>query len=251
MQGRPDQRWSGRFAFALRDILLAINGLPAAFPEPRREEDVVRSDQQRRGDLRTTVLVPEAIIPHETARRPRWGLWMATLLAGMIAGLGLAWSFGFTRNQLKGHEAPLEASTPLPAPTPQSPYPSDLPDLSGRSTAPPAPSPPPVAPPVAPPELVPETPPVAVAPARPRELPEQRPPAPTPPPVTKIARLRPAPPTPVATHVEKPVPSERRSSPPTLPTPPTPPTPTERVDAAPRSARSLVVPVSGLFVPND
>lgn len=230
--------------FALPDNLLAINGLPAAFPEPRREEEVVRSDQQRLGDLRTTVLVPEAIIPPETARRPRRGLWLATLLLGMVAGLALAWSFGMMPTKADEEVAPAIAAPPPPMPT-RSPYPAELPDLFAHSAPLPAPTLPPV---VAP---MPEPPPVAVEPRVPPLLAEPRHAAPVA--AAKVEHRRPLPPPEPATTPARPAP--RRAPPLTAPTslkaPTSRPAAVEHPSVAPRSARSLSGPLVDLFLPGD
>ena len=240
MQGRPDQRWSGRFAFSLPDNLLAINGLPVAFRSSRREEEWVRSDQQRLGDLRTTVLVPEAIIPHETARRPRWGLWMATLLLGMFAGLALAWSFGMMRTKADEEVASAPAiAAPSPPMPPRSPYPAELPDLFAHSAPLPAPTLPPV---VAP---MPEPSPVAVEPKVPSPLAAPRRAAPEA--AAKAEHRRPLPPPEPAAAPVRPAP--RRALPLSAPAPR--PAAVERPSVAPRPARSLSGPLVGLFMPGD
>ena len=106
----------------------------------RREEDEVRSDGQPAADRRTTVLVPEAVMPHQADHRARWGLWAALLLAGMVAGIALAWSVGLMRSGADEAVTAPPIAAPLPPPiAPRSPYPSDLPDLSGRSAATPIP----------------------------------------------------------------------------------------------------------------
>lgn len=136
----------------------------------------MRADQRRLGDMRTTVLVPEAIIPQQSERAPRWGLGIATLLLGMAAGIAFAWSLGVFRPNTAEQTTPLAAEASLPPATPRSPYPTELPDLSGRTAAVPE-----IALlPVAPPEPMPKPPPVAVEPPALRPRPEPRLVAPSP-----------------------------------------------------------------------
>ena len=198
----------------------------------------MRSDQQRLGDLRTTVLVPEAIIPVETARRPRWGLWLATLLVGMVVGVVLAWSFGMKPNRADPEVAPAIAAPSPPIP-PRSPYPAELPDLFAHS----APLPPPAQPPVVAP--VPDPPPVAVEPSVPPSLGE--PPRAAPLAAAKTNHRRPVPPPEPAATQSRPAPG--RAQPLTGATPR--PAAAQRPIIDPRPARSLSGSLVGLFLPGD
>lgn len=252
MQGRPDQRWSGRFALA-REALrrnackpLASNVLAVAFRCLRREEDEVRSDGQPAADRRTTVLVPEAVMPHQPGHRARWGLWAALLLAGMAAGIMLAWSLGLVRSGANEDLPTPAVSEAMPPPmAPRSPYPDDLPDLSGRATVPIPDLPPVVPPPVEetrPPRIEP-APSIAVAapipaPAEPRRVAPPKSPAAAPTPTESSRAIPPK-------AIERP-PSIRRAT----VTPSRPSLPVTRPSVA-IPARSLSGPLPALFAPGD
>ena len=179
-------------------------------------------------------------MPHQAGSRARWGLWGSILLIGMIAGIALIWALGLIRPFAEEVVDTPTAVTVAPPMVPRSPYPSDLPNLSGRN-APPAPMLPPIAPPISiaePPPMAVE-PPVRVAEARPSiglasahglKPDAARRPAAAPDPVRAVSR---------------------KIAPPVLPPVARPASIGTRSALAPVGPRSLSGPLAALFGPGD
>lgn len=118
------------------------------------------TDLQRRPIIRTTDLVPEAVIPPPSRAGIPWGPMIVGLLIVVTMGVALAWSVGLAG--LKDDPAAIrKASATAPVVTvARSPYPTELPDLSGReariaSAGSVAPLPPvPETEPIAPPPMI-------------------------------------------------------------------------------------------------
>ena len=185
--------------------------------------------------IRTTDLYPEAVIPAPSTRRIAWGPLIVGLLIVITAGVGLAWSLGLAG---LSNEPPQVRDTTaiLPAATaPRSPYPDELPDLSGRTAR--IASVRRVAPPVLAPTPTPiTTPPLAKT-------------APAPLPALQFERIKPLMPVPVA------VTPRAALVPKAKPVPAAAPEPQRQKGAtglfSPRPAQPLGGPLAGVFVPGD
>ena len=185
--------------------------------------------------IRTTDLYPEAVIPPPSTRRIAWGPLIVGLLIVITAGVALAWSLGLAG--LSGEPPQVRDSTAiLPAATAQrSPYPDELPDLSGRTArnasvrrvAPPvlAPTPPPIT-----------TPPVAET-------------VPAPLPAPQFERIKPLMPVPVAVTPRAVVVPKAKPVPTVAPVLRREKVATDPVQ--PRLAQPLGGPLAGVFVPSD
>lgn len=191
------------------------------------------ANRQQLGDIRTTALFPEAVIPQPSTRHVPWGPLLVGLLVIVTAGVALAWALGLT--EMREMEPIVRATSAAPlAPTPRSPYPADLADLSGHRARPI------LSPPSAPatePAPVPKPEPVAVIPP---------PPLQTPLPVSRVERVRivRTPAAAVALRdpvVPKPVPNATVST----------PRPIMQKLASVRTAQPLGGPLAGVFVPSD
>ena len=202
------------------------------------------ANQQQQGIARNIVLYPEAVIPQTGSRHFPWGPLVVGLLAVVTAGIALAWSLGIM--DVRQTPEPLIIDTSPPPPPPEaskrSPYPAELPDLSGqRALAATA-----LLPSVAKPEPTAE-PIVAVAPPLPPSLPkpgvEKVKTGALPPVVTgqRVAALARTPATP------KPLPHSVASS--TRPVPSSP-RPVARTTVIQRPAQP-VGSLAGLFLPSD
>lgn len=206
---------------------------------PRREEALVATDLQRQSMIRTTDLTPEAVIPPPSTRRIAWGPLIVGLLILVTAGVALAWSLGLAG---LSDEVPVirDASVALPAATPpRSPYPTELPDLSGREArsssvrrAAPLTPPPPALSQQATATIVPA--PVAV-------------PAPNPLPAPRGERIRTMPAAPGAVTPRTIVSPRPQASAAPRPKPQAKIT----VDVPARNAQPLGGPLAGVFVPSD
>ena len=184
--------------------------------------------------IRTTDLYPEAVIPPPSTRRIAWGPLIVGLLILITAGVGLAWSLGLAG--LSNEPPQVRDPFPiLPATTvPRSPYPDELPDLSGRKAR--IASVRSVAPPVLAPKPTPiTTPPLAKT-------------SPTPLPASKSEPIKPIVPVSVAVTPRAVVPKAK-------PVPAAAPEPRrDKVatnHAPPRLAQPLGGPLAGVFVPSD
>lgn len=183
--------------------------------------------------IRTTDLYPEAVIPPPSTRRIAWGPLIVGLLIVITAGVALAWSLGLAG--LSGEPPQFrDSSAILPAaPAQRSPYPDELPDLSGRKAR--IASVRRVAPPVSTPTPI-TTPPMAET-------------VPTPLPEPQLERIKPMAPVPVAVMPSAVFVPRAKPLPVVAPEPrrekvtPSP--------VSPRMAQPLGGPLAGVFVPND
>ena len=191
------------------------------------------ANRQQQGNIRTTALIPEAVIPQTSTRQIPWGPLLVGLLVVVTAGIALAWALGFAG--LREAEPIVRVTSAVTsAPTPRSPYPSDLTDLfdhQARPVTPPSPAP------AAEPAPVPTPEPVAVEPP---------PPVPSPMPVPHVERVKMVPLLPITVAVR--VPTVLRP----LPRPAaSPPRPIAQKIAPARAAQPLGGQLAGVFVPSD
>ena len=183
--------------------------------------------------IRTTDLYPEAVIPPPSTRRIAWGPLIVGLLIVITAGVGLAWSLGLVGLSNKPPQV-RDTTAILPAATvPRSPYPDELPDLSGRKArdagvrrvAPPVSMPTPIT-----------TPPLAKT-------------SPTPLPASKFEPIKPIVPVPVVVTPRVVVVPRAKPVPAVAPEPRRDKVATDPVP--PRLAQPLGGPLAGVFVPSD